>query len=147
MTTDLLVDIGEEFMVTRNMINYSYDIGLYNDSTDSLSDTSNIGDVTTEPTNANYSRSTSEPFSANDISGNWGIENDNKLTFDFTDVSDGDAADQDIDAVFVLVNFTSTDAGSDDDHLIANFSLSQTRSIGNIDKLEIPASDLEIKVT
>lgn len=148
MANDLLTDLGEEFMIKNDMGANSYDIGLYNDSTDSLSDTSDIGDITTEPANSNYSRVTGAGFTATDLSGDWGIDNDNKLTFDFSDVLEGGANDQDIDTAFIVANFQASDTGdgSAQDHLIANPALTQTRSIGSIDTLEIDAGNLQVKV-
>lgn len=148
MSNNLLTNLGEEFMIKNDMSAVSYDIGLYDDSTDGLTDTSDIGDITTEPSNGNYSRVTGAGFSANDISGNWGIDNDSLISFDFSDALEGGANDQDVDTVFVVANFQASDTGdgSATDHLIANPALTQTRSIGSIDTLEIQAGDLEIKV-
>lgn len=147
MTQDLLVDLGEEYLMKNGLDGVSVTVGLYDDSTDSLSDTSDVSDITTEPSDLapsyNYNRQSAN-VSAADISGNWGVDNDSKITFDLS----GDSTSNDVDTAFVVVNFQASDTGdsSANDHLAANPALSQTRDIGSIDTLEIAAGDLEIKV-
>lgn len=142
MTQDLLVTIGEEFFITNNVDGATLRVGLYNDSTDNLSEADNIDAVTSEPTNANYAP-VDTSFSASNINGNWGVENDTLLTFDFSDAVE---VPDEVDTAYVLAQFDSTEAGANSWHLIANPSLSQTRGIGSIDTLEINAGDLELKL-
>lgn len=143
MTQDLLVDIGEEYFVTNNVDGVTLTVGLYNDSSDSLAENSNVGNITTEPTaGANYA-TVSVTFSASNIGGNWGIENDSVISYDFSDTTDDTV---EVDTAFVTANFDSTEAGSIGDHLIANPALSQNRKVGSIDTLEIGAGDLELKL-
>ena len=142
MTQDLLVTIGEEFFLTEVVDGTTLRVGLYNDSTDDLDEGSNYADITTEPDNANY-----EPvdtvFSARNIDGNWGVENDALKSFDFSDIVE---EPDEVDTAYVLAEFDSEEAGGNDWHLIANPALSQTRGIGSIDTLEIDAGDLQIKL-
>lgn len=142
MTQDLLVTIGEEYIITENIDGATLRVGLYNDSTDDLGEGSNYADITTEPPNANYS-TVDTTFDALNIGGNWGVENATAQTFDFSDTTDDTI---EVDTAFVLANFDSTEAGSTAWHLIANPSLSQSRKIGSIDTLEINAGDLELKL-
>ena len=142
MTQDLLVNIGEEYFVTEGADGATVIVGLYDDAVDNLDDTSNEVDITSEPTNTNYARESST-VTASNIEGNWGVENDVTLTFDFSDTTDDN---MEVDTAFVLVNFDSTEAGGLGDHLIANPALSQRRSLGSIDTLEIGVGDLEIKL-
>lgn len=142
MTQDLLVTIGEEYFLTEIVDGDTLRVGLYNDSTDNLSEGSNYADITTEPTNANYS-TVDTTFSAKNIDGNWGVENDSLKSFDFSDIVE---VPDEVDTAFVLAQFDSQEAGSTDWHLIANPSLSQSRRIGSIDTLEIAAGDLELKL-
>lgn len=148
MTTNLLTDLGEELMIKNDLSSKQYDIGLYDDSVDTFSGTSDLSDITTEPENSNYSRATDQNVTARDINGNWGIDNDSTITFDFSDVTEGDTEDQNVDALFVVHNFQASDTNDSgtNDHVIANPALSQTRSIGSIDELKINSGDLEIKV-
>jgi len=145
MTTDILVDVGEEYVIKNNVGGATFTFGLYDDSTDGLTDTSVVGDITTEPTNTNYARQ-SVTVSAADLAGNWGAENDAQFTFDFSDVTTGDPEVQDVDAAFVTVNFQSEDLGQGaaNDNLIGNFALEQARDIGQIDVVEIGAGDAEL---
>jgi len=142
MTTDILVDVGEEYVIKNNVDGATFTFGLYNDSTDGLTDTAVVGDITTEPTNTNYARQTST-VSAADLAGNWGAENDGAFTFDFSDVTTGDPEVQDVDAAFVTVNFQSEDLGQGtaNDNLIGTFALEQTRDIGQLDIIEVGAGD------
>jgi hypothetical protein len=144
MTTDLLTNIGEEYMVDESPDSNSHDVGLYLDTTDGLSDTSTLSAITTEPTNTNYSRQTSTVTTAQ-LSGDYGWDNDSQLSFDFSDQS----SSQNVDAAFEVVNFASSVAvppSPATDHLIDNPALSQTRDIGSIDTLDIAAGDLEVTV-
>lgn len=139
---NLLTDIGEEFVAENNLDGTSITVGLYNDATDTLGDGSTLGDITTEPTGGSYARQTTTTTSAQ-ISGDFGIDNDNGVTFDTSD------SDQTVDAVFVVVTFTSdTVAGDtgDTDHLIAAGDLSQSRDLSSVSTLEIAAGDLDITV-
>lgn len=143
MTQDLLVDLGEEYLMKNGFDAITVNVGLYDDSTDALSDTSDVGDITTEPGNANYARA-SVTFSAADLSGNWGVDNDSKFSYDFSDTT----TSKDVDTAFVTYSFTASDTSDTtaQEHLLANPALSQTRDIGSIDTLEIAAGDLQITV-
>lgn len=143
MTQDLLVDIGEEYFVTNNVDGVTLTVGLYNDSTDSLTESSNVGSITTEPQNGVAYATVSVTFSASNIGGNWGIQNDSEINFDFSDTTDDTV---EVDTAFVTANFDSSEAGSVGDHLIANPALSQNRKVGSIDTLGIGPGDLELKL-
>jgi len=145
MTTDILTDLGEEQLAKRG-IEITVSVGLYDDSTDGLGDTSDVGDITTEPGNSNYSRQ-SVTLSAADLSGNWGVDNDASFSFDFSDVVQGDAAAQDVDAAFVVHNFQAADTGDSaaNDHLIATAGI-QTRGTGSVDTIDFAAGDLELPI-
>ena len=53
----LLNDLGEEY-IAKNGLPTSVTVGLYNDATDSFSETNDIADLTTEPSDGNYTRQT-----------------------------------------------------------------------------------------
>jgi len=63
MTTQLH-DTGEEFLIDAVFRSdtitkpTSVDVSLFNDNTDALSDSSDIGDITTEPSGAAFARQT-----------------------------------------------------------------------------------------
>jgi len=143
MTQDLLVDIGEEYFVTKNVDGATLTVGLYNDSSDNLDESSNLGNVTTEPEAGDAYETVSVTFTASNIGGNWGVENDSVISYDFSDTTDDTV---EVDTAFVTANFDSVEAGSTGDHLIANPALSQSRKVGSIDTLEIGAGDLELKL-
>lgn len=143
MTQDLLVDIGEEYFVTNNVDGATLTVGLYNDSSDNLSEGSNVGNITTEPQDGAAYATVSVTFSASNIGGNWGVENDSVISYDFSDTQDDSV---EVDTAFVTASFDSAEAGSQGDHLIANPALSQSRKVGSIDTLEIGAGDLELKL-
>lgn len=139
----ILTDIGEEYLIKNGLDGGSFDVGLYNDSTDAAGDSFDVGNLSTEPSNANYSRQT-DTFTAADLSGNWGADNDSDLTFDFSDQSTSET----IDAYFIVANFTSSDAsdGSATDHIIATGALSQSRDIGSINSLTVSAGGVGVTV-
>ena len=128
-------NVGEEY-VQRLLANdlsiiTSWTIGLYNDSTDSLSDASDVGDITTEPTGGAYNKTTV------DLSGDVTIglnANDNiyiETTDQTFDISDSSI---DVDAYFVVVSYQSTVVNSEsgaNDHLLFNGSLNNTLNLSN----------------
>jgi len=122
----------------------SIDILLFNDSTDSLSETSNLIDITTEPGSGNYSRQTvnldsSDVTVSEDNSNNYEVKIKN-LTFDTTNES------QDVDGWGIVANFDGTDStgGNNGDNLIATGSLSQTRNLDQIDTFNVNDITLEL---
>lgn len=142
MTQDLLVDAGEEYFFKEVVDGATLTVGLYLDADDNLGETSTIADISTEPSNDNYSTE-SATFTAEDFSGNWGVGNDSLLEYDFSDTTD---QNMEVDTAYVTATFDSADNGSTGDHLIANPALSQLRKVGSIDTLEIQANDLKIKL-
>lgn len=137
-----LTDIGEEWLVKSDLSTATVAVGLYNDSTDSISDPDDIGDITTEPSDGNYTRQTGVSVSANNISGDWGINNDNKVTFDLQNTT------PEVDSYFFVVSFESDTAGdsSPQDHLVFSGSLSQTYDLNSVDTLDITAGTAGVSV-
>jgi hypothetical protein len=142
MTQDILVNTGEEYYTKTDLDGVTVELGLYNDATDGITDTDNLSAFTSEPENGNYARQSSS-VSVTDISGDWGIETDTSVTFDFTDVQPGDPEEQDVDTGFFVVNFQSVEAGdgSASDNLFGTFALTQSRNIADIDELDISAGN------
>lgn len=138
----ILTDLGEEWMITNNLDSASVDVGLYDDSTDSISDTDDVADITTEPSDGNYTRQSGIDVSASDISGDWGIDNDGTVTFDVSGTTG------DVDSYFFVVNFQANDTGdsSATDHLVVTGSLSQSYALSNLDTLEISAGTAGVTV-
>lgn len=136
-----LVDLGEEYSVKNDLAATNLDVGVYDDAAagttgDSVSDTSDLAALTSEPSNGNYTRQTSA-FSAEDISGDWGIDNDASIQFDMTSTTGT------VDSWFVEVNFTAVDTtdGTGTDHLLCTGALSQEYDLSNLTDLDINAGD------
>lgn len=117
----------------------SVDVSLFNDSTDALTDSNDIGDVTTEPTGSAFARqtvnvdsSTTPNFTVSDASGDWEASASD-VVFDTSDSS------QTVDSYFVVVNFQSDDTSdsSANDHLFWTGSLSQSYDLSNVDELTV----------
>ena len=135
MSTGIMPKAGEEY-VQRLLANdlsivTSWTIGLYDDSTDSLSDTSDVGDITTEPTGGDYNRTTvslsGDVTIGVNASDNVYIEAVDQ-TFDVSDSS------VEVDAYFVVVSYQSTVINSEsgaNDHLLFNGSLNTTLNLNN----------------
>lgn len=146
MTTDILTDAGEEHLLKNGLDAVTLTVGLYNDATDGLSDSSYDPStaISTEPgTNtANYARQSINVTAADlDGAGTWGADNDASFTFQVDDQTTSET----VDAVFITANFTSTVAGGTaGDWIIANAALSQSRDIGSIDTIDFAAGDLQI---
>lgn len=140
----ILTNIGEEWIAENNVDGASIDVGVYNDSTDSVSDTDDLP-LSTEPDSGttNYARQTDTVSSFQDANNDFGFQNDSQLTFDFSDVTSSSTKD----SYFVVVNFTADTTSGDtqaNDHLVATGSLSQNRDIGSIDTLNISAGGVAV---
>jgi len=122
----------------------SIDILLFNDSTDSLIETSNLSDITTEPGIGDYTRQSvsldsSDITVSEDASNNYEVEIKN-LTFDTENES------QDVDGWGVVANFDGTDStgGNNGDNLIATGSLSQQYDLSQVDELNVNDITIEL---
>ena len=123
---------GEEFM--QDLVVSSgktFSIGLYNDSTDSLTDTSDVEDITTEPAGAAYSRQSdaASGYSVSLSSGDVQIAGTTQ-TFDVSDST------QNVDSVFVVVPYTSDVIecdGAETDHLYYTNALDQSYDLSQFD--------------
>lgn len=142
----LTTDIGEEWLMEVAQDGASVTFLLYNDSTDTITETDDVGAITTEPTSGNYARQT-DTVTTEQLTGtgggDWGYDNDADVVFDVTNTTET------VDAVGYLATFTSTVAGDsgDTEHLIAVDTLSETRDLSNYDEIEFPAGDLEHAIT
>lgn len=138
-----LSQYGEEYVYSNNVDGASLTVGVYNDSTDTITDTDDVSAITTEPSNTNYSRQ-SDTFSVENPTGSdVVINNDAQLTFDFSDQSTSET----VDSYFVVVSFTSDVVAGEtaaSTHLIYTGPLSQSRDIGSIDTLNISAGGVEL---
>jgi len=138
-----LTNIGEEWLVENNANGVTVTVGLYNNSTDALSETSTLSDITTEPAGAAYARQSSTVTTLQ-ISGDFGFDNDSQLSFDTSDSS------QTVDHQFPVVNFKSDTVAGDasaTDHMVGYSALTQSRDLSQVDTLNIPAGDLELTLT
>lgn len=141
--SSLLTDLGEEWLLKTDVSGVaSITLGLYNDSTDSITDTEDLSDITTEPSGGSYARQTTE-ISVSDISGDWGFDNDNQESFDTSDSS------QSVDSYFYVANFQAVDTGDGaaTDHLIATGSLSQTYDLSSVDTFNVNAGTAGVTVS
>lgn len=128
-----LFNLGEEFITKNSWQNTDVTFGLYDESTDSLGDTADVSDISTEPSDGNYQRQTGTVESADvkKINGNWGWEL--VVTFDVIDTTG------DVDAAFVLTSFQAEETGDtqENEHLLAAAFLTQTRTLEDYDEIEI----------
>jgi hypothetical protein len=145
LTSNGYHDTGEEWsqkhtyrqdQITRDA---SVDVLLYDDSADALTDSSDIGDITTEPTTGNYSR-VSLSLDNSDLSldvdgGNLRVQG--LASFDT------DNTTETVDAYAVAASFTSevvNSEGSPNEHLI----FSATLDGGSEDLSGVTTFDVEI---
>lgn len=137
----VLTNIGEEWNAKNSGDGATLSVGLYNDSTDAAGDTTDLGDLTTEPAGSAYARQ-SDTFTAATNNNNWGPVTSSQLTYDTSDSS------QSVDAYFITATFTSTEAGDggDTEHIIATGLLSQTRDLSQIDELNLDAGSVGFMV-
>ena len=138
----ILTDLGEEWMIKFNLDTEAPDVGLYDDSVDAISDTNDLVDITTEPSDGNYTRQAGIGVTAEDISGDWGIDNDADVSFDVTNTTGS------VDSYFFVANFQAEDTGdtSQTDHLVLTGALSQSYDLSNLDTLTISAGTAGVTV-
>jgi hypothetical protein len=138
----ILTDLGEEYLIKNSVSGITFTVGLYNDSTDSISETDDLSAITTEPSGGAYARQ-SDTFTAADLSGDWGTDNDSQLSYDTSDSS------QTVDSYFIMVSFQASDTGDSgaNDHLLLTGALSQSRDLSQIDTLNISAGGVGFKVS
>lgn len=98
---------------------------VYNDTTDALTESSDIGDVTTEPSGSSYSRATLTLDSSDFTIGTQNGEAHVDIADKDLDVSD---SSQDVDACLILASFQSDRAGdgSATTHILWSMDLDQT---------------------
>jgi len=133
MVNTELYDHGEEFMIDLVISSgKTFDIGLYNDSTDTLSDSSDIGAITTEPSGSAYARQqdSAGDFTASLSGGDVEMAGTTQ-TFDVSDSS------QTVDSALAVVNYASdvvtSDGGTATDHLFYTNALDQSYDLSQFD--------------
>lgn len=133
----VVTNIGEEWYSKYAGDGSSVNVGLYNDSTDAAGKTTDVGDLTTEPSGSAYARQAATLASYSE-SSDWGPVIDSQASFDVSDSS------QDVDAWFLTATFTSEEVGDsgDTEHLIATGFLSQTRNLADLDGLNLEAQSV-----
>jgi hypothetical protein len=139
---NLITNIGEEYLIENNAQGATVKVALYNDTTDSISDSSTIGDITTEPGGASYARQSSS-VTTRQIGSDFGFDNDSKLSFDTSDSSNT------VDTAAFIISFQSDSVAGDssaNDHLIGVADLSQSRDLSQIDIVEVASGDLEVTI-
>jgi hypothetical protein len=139
---NIVTNVGEEFIAENDITGVTFTFTLFNNSTDSLGETSNLADITTEPTGSAFARQSSS-VSALQSGGDFGIENGSLVAFD---VSDSSAT---VDHSGFIVTFqadTVEGQGSSQDNLIGLTALTQSRDLSQIDTLEFGTGDLTLLI-
>jgi len=155
MTT--LFDTGEEYVLKNDTDGDTFIIGLFNANQDNLSDSDDIGNITSEPNGQSYNRQTSS-FSAVEVNNNinnttvladWVTTNDTQIEFDVSDSTNT------VNSYFIAKSFQSADKGdtSPELHLIIaapftnkiDLSEGNTPSQGdNVLTVTLPVNDVGI---
>jgi len=113
---------GEVQILEDAMGSTSYEIGLYNDSTDALGDSATMSDITTEPSTADdYSRQTVNGFNVSLNANSNGEAVAPQVTFNVSSNTET------VDAVFVVNSSTG--------ELQFASALQQSRDLSSIDNL------------
>lgn len=143
MTVNILTAAGEEFALKNALDTATLTVGLYLDATDAFTDATVAQTaITTEPTNTAYSRK-SVAFSAAEISANqWGVTNDTAISFDFSDYT---TPAKNVDALFLIANFTSVEGGGTlGNYIVGNAGMTQTRDIASVDSIDYAAGAISV---
>lgn len=136
-----LHNTGEEYIVDK-LSGETHDVGLFDDGTDQLSDADNVGAITTEPAGS-YVRQSGSITTAKNANGNYEIEVGD-VTFDTS------SANQSVNSGFVVVNFSSDEAGTTGDHLLFTFPIEDsngnqtTLNLTNFDQLTLSGQSLSL---
>lgn len=145
--TNQLHDTGEEAILDEffeESLTKPVDVkvSLYNDGTDALNDSSDIGDITTEPVGSAFARQ-SVPFGSgftnSDASGDWETILDD-VTFDTSD------SNQSVDSYLITIDFQSDDKGdgATNTHLFFTGALDQQYNLSDIDSFTLSGSGLSL---
>lgn len=136
-----LTNVGEEWaqkQIIEQHSKTSWSIGLYDDSTDSITDSKDETDISTEPDNANdYARKTVT------VPDNVTVTGSSDVQFDVSDQTFSVGTNTEtVDSWFIVVSFTSDTAngnseGTDNDHLVITGALSSSKDLTDIDNLTI----------
>lgn len=148
MTSTGLHNHGEEFaqrVLWRNDAitkDTTVDVGLYSDTTDALTDASDVAAITTEPGAGNYARVPftldSADVTVQDAGGN--IQMTTTVTFDTTGTNGT------VDAWFTVVNFDADIVTADTaatDHLLSSAAFGN----GSIDLTNFSSVDVTVTIT
>jgi len=140
---DFVTNVGEEWIAENNINGVTVTLTVYNDSTDSLSESDNLAAISTEPSGASFARQ-SDSVTTLQIGSDFGFDNDSQITFDTSDSS------QTVDTRAYIVNFQSDTVAGDggaSDNLVAVASLPQSYDLSSLDELQMAAGDLELTIT
>ena len=96
--TQQLFDNGETFALENDVSGATYEVGLYNDSTDNLNDAAGYGDITTEPSGGSYTTESQSTVTVSTDGNNDAVITLDPVTFDVSDSSNT------IDSVYVRDN-------------------------------------------
>lgn len=149
MTSDGLHDVGEEWAwkttFRQDLIgtrDTEFEVLLYDDATDTLTDSSDVGDITTEPTDGNYVRQTvnldDAAITLSQESGN--IRARGEVTFDV------DGTTGTVDAAATVIEIQSdivNSEGSANPHLLD----SATLDAGSQDLTNFTSLQLQVDIT
>lgn len=136
-----LSDYGEEFILRKTFLEdlgsvSSMEIGLYDDTTDSLTDSDDVGALSTEPSGSAYSR-ISEDFGTANYSGQMPSNKVEAIiadhSFDLKDDGSGS-----VDSYFCVITFNANTVSSDSSqttHIIARGALEQSYDLASVDTL------------
>ena len=118
----------------------SVEVGLYEDATDSLSDSDDVGVISTEPTSGNYARQTFT-LDSTDISlsvdGSGNLKVSGTVTFDTIDTTET------VDGYFVVVTFQSDVVNSEsgeNDHLLISATFG-TENLSDYSSFDVTVED------
>jgi hypothetical protein len=128
-----LTNLGEEYDTKNDWRGTNVELGMYNDASDSITDTDDIDAINTEPTDGNYQRQTAtiQDADVQKINGDWGWEL--SVSFDVTDTTG------DVDAGFAVVEFQAEETGDStvNKHLVlCMFGDDGTMSLSNHDQID-----------
>lgn len=136
-----LSDYGEEFVIRKTFLENlgsvtSVEIGLYDDSTDNLSDSDDTGDITTEPSGSAYGK-ISKDFGTSAFTAQMpGTEVEAIIEDHDFDLSDDDTGS--VDSYFLTITFKANVVSSDSaetTHLVARGALEQSYDLASVDTL------------
>ena len=136
--SDTITNVGKEYIFDEEQDGDTLTMLLYDQSTDELTQSDDLGDITTEPDDSETYERQDTLISTTAVNSEYGFENDDEVEFDVS------TNDETVDFGGYIAEFESSVAGDTEpeEHLIAFGELTETRDLSEFDTLTFVPGDI-----